>query len=82
LHLFWLKIQLSLETIKRSARSEWTIPSLKARIAELKIEHRQQLAKAIRYQVYEEKQMWLEQYHTFDELDNWGGDAIEMMKVI
>ncbi|KAF8584032.1 hypothetical protein K439DRAFT_1177565 [Ramaria rubella] len=70
----------SLESIKRTARNEWTIPSLKAKIAELRMEHRQQLLKAIRYQVHEEQKMVKELYQTFDELDGWSAETIDKMK--
>ncbi|KAF8511835.1 hypothetical protein BU17DRAFT_96897 [Hysterangium stoloniferum] len=60
-----------LSKIKISARQPWTIPSLKARIAELRIEHKQQLAKAIKYRIHEENQLHKEQYLTVDELEDW-----------
>jgi hypothetical protein len=76
-----MKCYFSLGTMKKSARGEWTIPSLKARIAELKLEHRQQLSKAIRYQLSEDKKLCLEQYQTFEELEDWSADALETIKV-
>jgi hypothetical protein len=70
----------SVDNAKKSTRSAWTIPSVKAKIAELKMEHRQQIAKAIYYQLHEDRQIRLEETQTFDDLA-WGEDGVEMMKV-
>jgi hypothetical protein len=66
--------------MKKSGRSEWTIPSVKSRIAELKKEHRQQLAKAIKYQANEEDQMEVDEYFSLDEHSNWPADLTETLK--
>jgi len=67
--------------MKKSARGEWTIPYVKSKIAELKKEHRQQLAKAVKYQACEADQMEMDQYLSVCELANWPADLTETLKV-
>lgn len=45
------------------------------------MEHRQQLSKAIRYQVAEDQKLCLEQYQSFEELEDWSVDVLEVINV-
>lgn len=76
-----LHFEHSVAVMKKYARNEWTIPYVKSKIAELRKEHRQQLAKAIRYQGREELQMKNDEYASVDELTDWPADLMETIEV-